>query len=153
MNRKFMITMLALSLVASLGLNLYQNKILNQAPVPEEIQVVERVVERVVIVIARQKGLGTYYGEPEHGQTMANGEIFDMYAITCAHVDLPFGTELLVTNLKNGKSIRVIVTDRLPRIWHRKGRVIDLSYATAVELDMVRDGIVPVEIKILKEII
>ena len=81
-------------------------------------------------------GKASYYGPGFHGRRCANGEIFDMYKLTCAHKTLPFGTRLKVTNQKNGKSTIVTVTDRGP---YAKGRIIDLSKAAAMELDMVAE--------------
>ena len=154
MGHKFGYSVLILLLCGSLGFNLLQHKIRNDVPTIEKIQVIERVqtIERVIIAEIHQRGIASWYGEPEHGRTMANGDVFDMHEITCAHPDLPFGTNLLVTNLKNGKSLRVTVTDRLPKVWVRHGRVVDMSYASAIALSMVRDGLVPVEIMILKNL-
>ncbi len=110
------------------------------------------VVEKVITLETYEVGLASWYGEPEHNRTMANGNIFDKRDPTVvAHVSLPFGTRLLVTNLKNGKQIIVTVQDRLPRIWTTKGRIIDLSEAAAEKLDMIQDGLVNVKISIIKE--
>jgi rare lipoprotein A len=117
-----------------------------------EVQVREKIIERIIIVEPYQQGIASYYSDAEHGQTMANGEVFNMFnPNVAAHATLPFGTTLLVTNLKNGRSIIVSVQDRLPRIWTKKGRVIDLSLAAGRKLDMISDGLVPVTIKIIKE--
>ena len=67
------------------------------------------------------RGTASWYGIPFHGRTTANGETYDMNGLTCAHRTLPFGTRLLVTNLGNGKSVTVRVTDRGPYI---SGRII-----------------------------
>jgi rare lipoprotein A len=69
-----------------------------------------------------------------------------MRELTAAHRTLPFNTYVLVENLKNGRKVKVRINDRGPFI---EGRIIDLSRKAAEELDMVRDGVVPVRIEIL----
>lgn len=71
-----------------------------------------------------------------------------MYDLTAAHKTLPFGTYVMVTNSKNGKSVMVRINDRGPFI---KGRIIDLSYAAARLINMIGPGVVPVKIEILKD--
>ncbi len=90
-------------------------------------------------------GMASYYGPGFHGRKAANGSIFDMHSMTCAHKKYPFGTKLKVTNMKNGKSVIVTVTDRGP---YSRGRVIDLSMGAAKEIDMMKNGVVPVSIEI-----
>lgn len=81
-----------------------------------------------------------------HGQETANGEIFDQGAATCAHKSLPFGTILLVTNLKNGRRASCRVNDRGPYV---RGRSLDVSRAVAIRLGMVRSGVAPVKIEVV----
>lgn len=90
-------------------------------------------------------GKATYYNL--HGRKTASGEIFNKHALTCAHRTLPFGTILEVTNKNNGKKVQVKVTDRGP---YGKGKIIDLSYEAAKRLDMLKSGVVNVEIKVIK---
>lgn len=92
-------------------------------------------------------GVASWYGIEYHGRRTANGEIYDQYKLTAAHRTLPFNTLVKVTNLKNGKSVIVRINDRGPFI---DGRIIDLSYAAAQEIDMVEDGIQQVQMKILQ---
>jgi len=92
-----------------------------------------------------QTGMASWYGNDFHGRATASKEIYDMYDLTAAHRSLPFGTKVMVTNLKNGKSVEVRINDRGPFI---RGRIIDLSYAAAKAIDMVKDGVVPVRIEI-----
>ena len=73
-------------------------------------------------------GLASWYGEPHHGQRTANGEIFDQEALTAAHLTLPFGTIVRVTNLQTGLSVDVRINDRGPVV---PGRILDLSRAAA----------------------
>jgi rare lipoprotein A len=91
-------------------------------------------------------GKASWYGEPHHGQKTASGESFDMGQFTAAHRTLPLGTRLLVTNLRNGRTVEVRVNDRGPVA---AGRIIDLSYAAAQELGAVSDGIFPVRVRVL----
>ncbi|WP_281614147.1 septal ring lytic transglycosylase RlpA family protein [Flammeovirga sp. SubArs3] len=91
-------------------------------------------------------GQSSYYANKFHGRKTANGERFNMYAFTCAHRELPFDTYLKVTNLKNKQWVVVRVNDRGPFKSHR---ILDLSKAAAVKIDMVQDGIANVEIEIL----
>jgi rare lipoprotein A (peptidoglycan hydrolase) len=93
------------------------------------------------------QGVASWYGYPHHGRTTASGRRFDMYELTAAHRTLPLGTRLRVTNLRNGRSVEVIVTDRGPFV---KNRVIDLSYAAARQIRMVGPGTVPVQLKVLQ---
>jgi len=91
-------------------------------------------------------GKASWYGEPHHGQKTASGESFDMGQFTAAHRTLPLGTRLLVTNLRNGRSVEVRVNDRGPVA---AGRIIDLSYAAAQELDALSDGVFPVRVRVV----
>jgi len=92
-----------------------------------------------------QKGIASMYGGQFVGRTTASGEKLDRKHLTAAHRSLPFGTKLVVTNRRNGRSVIVTVNDRGP---HLKGRIIDLSPAAARELGMRRAGLVPVEIRL-----
>ncbi|MDZ4182315.1 MAG: septal ring lytic transglycosylase RlpA family protein [Candidatus Cloacimonadaceae bacterium] len=95
-----------------------------------------------------QRMVASYYYGKFHGRKTASGERFNQYALTCAHKSLPFQTILKVTNPKNGKSVIVRVNDRGPFI---RGRDIDLSYAAAEEIGMLRAGVLPVEVQILED--
>jgi rare lipoprotein A len=83
---------------------------------------------------------------PFHGRRASNGEIYDMYKLTAAHRTLPFETMVRVTNLSNGKSTVVRITDRGPFV---DNRIIDLSLAAAREMDSVVAGVVPVRVEVL----
>ena len=87
------------------------------------------------------------YGREFHWKTTASGEKFDMNLRTAAHKTLPFGTIVEVTNLENGKTIKLKINDRGP---YRGNRIIDLSYGAARELDMVKKGEVKVGINVIK---
>lgn len=85
----------------------------------------------------RETGIASWYGEDFHGKKTANGERYDMYAMTAAHRTLPFGTRVRVTNLGNGNKTEVRINDRGPFI---PGRIIDLSRSGAKELGMLGPG-------------
>src|SRR5262245_56246299 len=93
------------------------------------------------------RGEASYYGRAFHGRKTASGEKFDMHALTAAHRTLAMGTRVRVTNLDNGRKVVVRINDRGP--FHSR-RIIDVSYAAARELDMLRSGVVPVKLEILK---
>ncbi len=91
----------------------------------------------------REKGSASWYGKKFHGRKTANGETYDMYAGTAAHKTLPMGTVLLVRNLDNGRETVVRVNDRGPFV---RGRIIDLSYKAAKDVDMIGSGVAKTEI-------
>ncbi|WP_256930809.1 septal ring lytic transglycosylase RlpA family protein [Pseudomonas sp. ABC1] len=91
-----------------------------------------------------QTGKASWYGSAHHGKKTASGERFDQHALTAAHRTLPFGTQVRVTNLDNGREVTVRVNDRGP---FKRGRIIDLSRAAAQRLDMLRSGVAPVRIQ------
>ncbi|HUW61004.1 MAG TPA: septal ring lytic transglycosylase RlpA family protein [Candidatus Bathyarchaeia archaeon] len=95
----------------------------------------------------REKGLASWYGEEYQGRTTASGERFDFHKKTAAHKKLPFGSVVRVKRRDNGRETVVYVNDRGPFI---RGRIIDLSKAAAEDLDMIRDGIAPVRIKVVR---
>jgi rare lipoprotein A len=86
-----------------------------------------------------ESGLAAFYGG---GQT-ASGEVSGPAGLTAAHRTLPFGTKVLVTNTRNGKSVVVRITDRGP---YGRGRIIDVSRAAARELDMIGSGTATVSV-------
>ena len=95
----------------------------------------------------RQVGKASWYGTRHHGRPTASGEPFDQHALTAAHPTLPFGTLVRVTNRANGRSVDVRINDRGG---HGRGRIIDVSFGAAKRLDMVRAGVVPCEIVIVR---
>lgn len=88
----------------------------------------------------------SWYGSKFHGRQTSSGEIYNMYAMTCAHKTFPFGTRLRVTYLKNNRSVVVTVNDRGPFI---AGRDLDLSYGAAKEIGLTKEGIGRVRIEYL----
>ena len=92
------------------------------------------------------KGWASWYGPGFHGNRSASGEIYNQNALTAAHRTLPFGTKVRVTNLNNGLTVVVRINDRGPYI---RGRIIDLSAASARLLGMMGSGVAPVRIEVL----
>jgi rare lipoprotein A len=87
--------------------------------------------------VVLEQGRASWYGLAFHGRRTANGEKFDMNALTAAHPSLPFGTRVLVRNPSNGRSVIVRINDRGP---YTGGRIIDLSFAAARALGIVTFG-------------
>ena len=88
-------------------------------------------------------GIASYYADRFHGRRTASGEPYDRNAMTAAHRRLPFGTHVRVTNLANGQAVDVRINDRGPFV---AGRVIDVSYAAARKLGMLKRGVVKVRL-------
>ncbi len=94
-----------------------------------------------------EEGIASWYGPNFDGKLTANGEVYDMYAMTAAHRTLPFNTILKVKNLDNGKSVQVRINDRGP---YAKNRIIDLSKKAAQKIDMLGPGTARVELVLLE---
>lgn len=95
-----------------------------------------------------QTGRASWYGKKFHGKKTANGEIYNMHALTAAHKTLPLGTWLHVENLENGKEVTVRVNDRGPFVGKR---IVDLSYKAARKIDMTGNGTARVKIKAINK--
>ena len=91
----------------------------------------------------RETGVASWYGRKFHGRRTALGEVYDMYEMTAAHKTLPLPSYVQVRNLENNKTVVVRVNDRGPFL-HK--RLIDLSYAAAYKLDMLKTGTANVEV-------
>lgn len=94
-----------------------------------------------------EKGKASWYGKKFHGHLTSNGEIYDMYSMSAAHKTLPIPSYVKVTNTNNNKTTIVRINDRGP---FHEGRIIDLSYAAAYKLDVLRTGTANVEIEVIK---
>src|SRR5262245_7316539 len=94
------------------------------------------------------RGVASWYGESFHGKPAANGEPFDMKALTAAHRTLPLGSVVRVVNLKNGHHAHVKITDRGPYV---KNRILDLSRGAAVQLGMTEGGLSIVRVQVVGE--
>lgn len=106
----------------------------------------EPPVEQERVVRHLGNGTASYYGRKFHGRRTANGERFDMGAMTAAHSTLPFGSLVRVTNPRTGDSVVVRINDRGP---FARGREIDLSRAAAQEIGLIRRGHGNVELELL----
>jgi len=95
-------------------------------------------------IVQGEEGIASWYGHPYHGRRAASGEIYNMYDITAAHRTLPFGTQVRVHDLDNGRDVMVRINDRGPFV---EGRIIDLSYAAAQAMGMT--GLARVRLEIL----
>jgi len=111
------------------------------------------LVEREIIVTKRAAthdvfvyGQASWYGPGFFGKTRADGKKYLRKEVFAAHKSLPFGSRLLVKNLINQKTIEVRIKDRGPFV---EGRILDLSFAAAKMLDMIKTGVIPVQYKIL----
>ncbi|MCK6262235.1 septal ring lytic transglycosylase RlpA family protein [Vibrio sp. ZSDE26] len=93
-----------------------------------------------------EKGKASWYGKKFHGHLTSNGEIYDMYSMTAAHKTLPIPSYVKVTNTDNNKTTVVRVNDRGP---FHEGRIIDLSYAAAQKLDVLKTGTANVKIEVI----
>jgi len=94
-----------------------------------------------------QIGTASWYGEYFEGKPTASGEPYDMYDMTAAHLTLPLGSYVRVTNLRNGRAVVVRVNDRGPII---PGRIIDLSYGAAAVLGYDKQGLQRVRLDVVK---
>ena len=93
-------------------------------------------------------GKASWYGRDFHGGSTASGLDYDMYTFTAAHRTLPMGTVVRVTDQNNGKSVMVCVTDRGPFV---RGRIIDLSFAAAQQIDIDDKGISKVKLEVISD--
>ncbi len=97
--------------------------------------------------IFEETGLASWYGAPYHNRRGSNGEVYDMNAMTAAHLTLPLGSIVRITNVKTGNSALVRITDRGPFV---VGRIVDLSLAAAKALDVYLPGTAKVRLEVLQ---
>lgn len=119
---------------------------------PKEQKTTEETTEEEIVFydmspVETVTGIASYYADDFHGKIAYSGEVYDMYGLTAAHPSYPMGTIMVVTNLVNGKSVQIRINDKMPQ---HPDRIIDLSYGTAKELDMLEDGLVDVMIEVLE---
>ena len=93
-----------------------------------------------------QRGIASWYGHPYHGRRTSSGEVYDMDKLTAAHLSLPFGTWVRVTNLANNNSVEVKINDRGPFV---KRRIIDLSREGAKRIGMIGPGTARVRVRVV----
>jgi rare lipoprotein A len=128
------IAFLIVGLGAAQGPNISEAK---QAP-SSSVRFIPAVRPQVAKTKPYQIGTASWYGETFQGKPTASGEPYEMYDMTAAHLKLPMGSYVKVTNLRNGKSVVVRVNDRGPVV---PGRIIDLSYGAAQALQFKRRGL------------
>ncbi len=97
--------------------------------------------------IFEETGMASWYGAPYHNRRGSNGEVYNMHAMTAAHLTLPLGSIVRITNLKTGHSALVRITDRGPFV---VGRIVDLSVAAAKALDVYLPGTAKVRLEVLQ---
>jgi rare lipoprotein A len=117
--------------------------------VPEPVgpsEVRELPKETAPDAISVQHGKASWYGREQQHHKTANGERCNMHDLTAAHLRLPMQTRVRVVNLQNGRSVVVRINDRGP---YGRRCIIDVSYAAAKQLDMIKAGIVPVRLEVL----
>ena len=95
----------------------------------------------------KETGMASYYAKKLHNRKTASGEALNNSSMTAAHKTLPFGTEVMVQNLNNGKSVKVRINDRGPFV---KGRIIDLTRTAFSRIASLDKGVVKVEIRVVK---
>ena len=95
----------------------------------------------------KESGTASYYAKRFHNRKTASGERLNNNAMTAAHRTLPFGTKVIVRNMRNGKTVEVRINDRGPFV---KGRIIDLSRAAFSRIASLDDGLAKVEIRIVR---
>lgn len=111
-------------------------------------QVVKSKRKRLSVKAGRvQYGRASYYARHFHGKKTASGERFNMNEMTCAHRSLPFGVRVRITNKGNGRSVILRVNDRGP---YSKERIVDVSYAAAKKLGMIRSGTADVKLEVIE---
>lgn len=100
--------------------------------------------EKDPVINAEKTGIASWYGGDFHGRKTANGDVFNQKKLTCASNHYPLGTWLKITNTRNGKSVIVLVNDRMhPRV----KRVVDLSRAAAKEIGIEKSGLGKVKVE------
>src|SRR6266513_2066297 len=135
--RRFIAQGLAIALLI-VGLGAAQGPNISEAIAAPVSSVQARPEVRPVKTKPYQIGTASWYGQIFDGKPTASGEPYDMYDMTAAHLTLPMGSYVRVTNLRNGKAVIVRVNDRGPIV---PGRIIDLSYGAAQALQMKAHGL------------
>ncbi|MEN3034217.1 MAG: septal ring lytic transglycosylase RlpA family protein [Aquificaceae bacterium] len=120
---------------------------LSKEPFRARVEVLRCGIDNIKDCPSVIEGLASYYSHAHHGKRTSYGIEFDMYGLYAASKDVPLGSELIVKNLKNGLEVKVKVVDRGP---FKPGRVLDLSYEAARRIDMLKDGVVQVQARVLR---
>ncbi len=99
------------------------------------------------VPLSTETGLASWYGAPYHNRRGSNGEVYNMHAMTAAHRTLPLGSIVRVTNVKTGRTALMRITDRGPFV---EGRILDVSYAAAKQLDIWQPGVARVKLEVMQ---
>lgn len=152
--RQFFLLCLCVSLFfGALGCGHKQARVPVPPPPPAKVETPPETartpppVESEVKPLFVQMGKASWYGAPFHNRKAANGETYDMNALTAAHLTLPLNSIVRVTNVKSGQSVTVRITDRGPFV---EDRIIDLSAAAAKSIDVWRRGVALVKVEVLQ---
>ena len=137
---------MCLCLLLSQGCSILQRPPDNAAP--SQLSPARPAAKKTPSAKLPQTGLACGSGAQHQGKQTASGTIFDQAELTAAHQSLPFGTKIKVTNLANGKSVEVEITDRGP---FAENRIIDLSQAAAKALEMIDSGTATVRLELPSE--
>ncbi len=113
---------------------------------PKNLQIGQELTIRLPQSTGEKQIVASWYGKNFHGRPMANGDIYDMYAATIAHKEIPLGTRVELKNTETGEKVRAVVTDRGPYV---EGRDVDLSYGLAQKLSLVKQGIGNLTMRVL----
>jgi len=111
---------------------------------PEAGSTAENGGGRILLTLT---GITSYYAEDFNGKQTSSGEVYDMNSRTAAHRTFPFGTKVRVVNTDNNKSVIVRINDRGP---FHEGRILDLSYGAAKEIDLIRLGTAHIRLEVLE---
>lgn len=134
----FFLILFMIALLAGCGGPKHERKPSSYPPDQEQPPAVEQYPGERTLIVA------SWYGKDFHGRPTASGEPFDMYAMTCAHKQLPFGTQLRVTSVSNGKEVDCTVNDRGPFV---AGRDLDMAFGAAQKIDLIGPGSAKVYIR------
>ena len=104
-------------------------------------------VKPIITAMGTQEGLASYYSYEFQGRPTSSGEIFDTQKLTAAHRQYPFGTRVLVTNIRTQKNVEVKINDRGPM---KPERVIDLTLAAAKTIGLVEKGVERVRLEVIE---
>jgi len=128
----------AMALVATFGATQGPNNSEAKPAPTRSVPIIATAVDRSAKPKPYQIGTASWYGEDFEGKQTASGEPYDMYDMTAAHLTLPIGSYVRVTNLRNGRAVVVRVNDRGPIV---PGRIIDVSYGAAEALQFTHRGL------------
>jgi rare lipoprotein A len=147
MSRSLLLLFLAV-LFAACSSTVRYNKVKYEPAEKEAVsETVHQIEDADTDVLETQTGVASFYADKYNGLATYSGEIYDMNGLSAAHPSYRMGTVVRVTNLYNKKSVTIPINDRMP---FHPDRIIDLSYGTAIALDMVTAGIVDVKVEVLK---